>query len=210
MRGALELFRETNVDFIAVAETAHRRGRENLTGHRTPGMAAEETWALERQLIRTGPVTSCAWSPDGARLTTVGGGSVVVWDVFTGQKIHTRPQPTTRRAAASASPTPTPPAPTAASPSPFPFPLPLPLPPASPTPGTMALTRSLFQLNLSRLSPKPHKLFTSRPRTAVYHVTHCDASRPQPPRSTHPFPLPHSDSSPLQVLRLHWRGTPPS
>ena len=36
-------------------------------------MAADETWCLERQLTRPGPVTSCAWSPDGTRLATVGG-----------------------------------------------------------------------------------------------------------------------------------------
>jgi len=43
-----------------------------------------EAWALERQLTRPGPVTNCAWSPDGTRLATVGGGRVGVWDVFTG------------------------------------------------------------------------------------------------------------------------------
>jgi len=45
---------------------------------------ADETWVLERQLTRPGPVTSVAWSPDGTRLATVGGGRVGVWDVFTG------------------------------------------------------------------------------------------------------------------------------
>jgi len=66
-------------------------------------MAADETWCLERQLTRPGPVTSCAWSPDGTRLATVGGGRVDVWDVFTGVclpglaplLLALRPHPTT-------------------------------------------------------------------------------------------------------------------
>jgi len=52
-------------------------------------MAAEDadTWTLERQLSRPGAVTSCAWSPDGMRLVSVGGGRVGVWDVFTGREV---------------------------------------------------------------------------------------------------------------------------
>jgi len=43
---------------------------------------ADETWTQERQLSRPGAVTSCAWSPDGMRLASVGGGRVGVWDVY--------------------------------------------------------------------------------------------------------------------------------
>jgi len=56
-----------------------------LTPHPAFTMAAmavdevpEETWTLERQLSRPGAVTSCAWSPDGMRLVSVGGGRVGV------------------------------------------------------------------------------------------------------------------------------------
>jgi hypothetical protein len=49
--------------------------------------AGWETWTLERQLSRPGAVTSCAWSPDGMRLVSVGGGRVGVWDVFTGREV---------------------------------------------------------------------------------------------------------------------------
>ena len=57
---------------------------------RTAMAADEETWTLERQLSRPGAVTSCAWSPDGMRLATVGGGRVGVWDVFTGHEVGLR------------------------------------------------------------------------------------------------------------------------
>ena len=55
-------------------------------GTETAGMEFE-TWTLERQLSRPGAVTSCAWSPDGMRLVSVGGGRVGVWDVFTGREV---------------------------------------------------------------------------------------------------------------------------
>ena len=74
-------------------------------------MAADEenTWTLERQLSRPGAVTSCAWSPDGMRLVSVGGGLVGVWDVFTGREVGTRPRTDCSPAPFSPRPQPRPP-----------------------------------------------------------------------------------------------------
>ena len=52
------------------------------TEYRSDRVMADETWTQERQLSRPGAVTSCAWSPDGMRLASVGGGRVGVWDVY--------------------------------------------------------------------------------------------------------------------------------
>jgi hypothetical protein len=49
---------------------------------------AAETWTLERQLSRPGAVTSCAFSPDGMRLVSVGGGRVGVWDILTNREVR--------------------------------------------------------------------------------------------------------------------------
>ena len=92
-------------------------------------MAGEdlETWTLERQLSRPGAVTSCAWSPDGMRLVSVGGGRVGVWDVFTGREVGSNPD------------TPSP----ASTPLPTPFhrpPCPVPLP----CPSLSLLRRTVY------------------------------------------------------------------